>query len=471
MTLTRHALTLLLTTSALALAAGATETPLPKDLPPYGADRPIPPLSIAQRTLPNGLTVWLVNRPGFPKVTTYLAVRGGTAHDPADRQGLANLMAGLLNEGTTTRTSKQLAEELQTIGGELSAFASADAVFVYGTSLSNGLPILIHLLGDVTRHPSFPEKEVELAKANTLQSLLAQEAQPAFKANRAFQAAVFGTHPYHFASITPDVVKATTPEMLRALHASRFQPNQALLVISGDFQEPATLKLISAAFGDWKATGEVLQPLAAAPTSAPHQFLLIPRPGSVQSTLRVGRPTVSATHPDYIPMQLANVILGGSFGSRIVKNIREDKGYTYSPGARAAGWQAGGSYMVRADVRTEVTAASLMEIFYEMDRMGTTTVGETELQSAKRYMGGTYLFQNQMLRALTGTLATYWVNGQKPEALSEFIPKVNAVKAEEVRRIGRTYFASKDQTIVVVGDGTKAKAELEQFGPVQIQKN
>jgi predicted Zn-dependent peptidase len=211
--------------------------------------------------------------------------------------------------------------------------------------------------------------------------------------------------------------------------------------------------------------------LAEAPASSAHQFLLIPRPGSVQSTLRVGRPAVSATHPDYIPMQLANVILGGSFGSRIVKNIREDKGYTYSPGARAAGLQAGGSYIVRADVRTDVTAASLMEIFYEMDRMGTTTVGEAELQSAKRYMGGTYLFQNQMLRALTGTLATYWVNGQKPEALSEFIPKVNAVKAEEVRRIGRTYFAAKDQTIVVVGDEGKAKAELEQFGPVQVQKN
>ncbi|WP_243303660.1 M16 family metallopeptidase [Geothrix oryzisoli] len=471
MTPTRHALTLLLTVSALPLAAAAAEVPLPKDLPPYGADRAIPALNITQRTLPNGLAVWLVNRPGFPKVSAYLAVRGGNAHDAADRQGITGFMAGLLNEGTATRTSQQIAEELQTIGGELGAFASADAVFVQGSCLSTGLPTLINLLADVTRHPNFPEKEVELAKANTLQGLLAQEAQPAFKANRAFNTAIFGDHPYRFTSIAPQVVKATTPESLRALHAARFQPNQAVLVISGDLQEAATLKLITAALGDWKVTGEALKPLKEAPATAAHQFLLLPRPGSVQSTLRVGRPALSATHPDYIPMQLANTILGGSFGSRIVKNIREDKGYTYSPGARAAGMQVGGSYQVRADVRTEVTAASLMEIFYEMDRMGTTPVGEAELQSAKRYMGGTYLFQNQMLRALTGTLATYWVNGQKPEALSEFIPKVNAVKAEEVRRIGRTYFASKDQTVVVVGDEAKAKAELEQFGPVQILKN
>jgi predicted Zn-dependent peptidase len=471
MTLTRQALTLLLATSTLTLAAGSEEKPLPKDLPPYGVDRPIPPLNIAQRTLRNGLTVWIVHRPGFPKIASYLAIRGGNAYDPADRQGLTGLMAGLLNEGTTTRTSKQIAEELQAIGGELNAFASPDAVFIHGSCLSNGLPALVNLLAEVARHPSFPDKEVELAKANTLQGLLAQEALPAFKANRAFNAAIFGSHPYRFASLSPEVVKGATPASLKAIHAARFQPNQAVLVISGDLQEAATLKLVTAAFGDWKATGEALPTIRETPATSTHQFLLIPRPGSVQSTLRVGRPAVAATHPDYIPMQLANVILGGSFGSRIVKNIREDKGYTYSPGARATGMQVGGNYMVRADVRTEVTAASLMEIFYEMDRMGTTTVGEAELQSAKRYMGGTYLFQNQMLGALTGTLATYWVNGQKPEALSEFIPKVNAVKAEEVRRIGRTYFAAKDQTIVVVGDEAKAKAELEQFGPVQILKN
>lgn len=464
-------LALTLAASGLSLFAGHEEAPLPKDLPPYGAERPIPPLAITQRTLPNGLTVWVLNRPGFPKVSTTLAVRGGNAHDAAGSQGLSGLMAGLLSEGTATRSSKQIAEELQAIGGELGAFAGPDAVFIQGSSLSHGLPALLELLADVARHPAFPANEVELAKANTLQGLQAQEASPAFKAGKAFNAAIFGSHPYAFFSVAPEVVKAATPEALRTLHQARFQPGQALLVISGDLQADSALKLIAASFGDWKDAGSRLPALPEAPSASAHQFQLLPRAGSVQSTLRVGRPAVAATHADYIPLQLANVILGGSFDSRITKNIREDKGYTYSPGSRAAGMQAGGSYLVRADVRTEVTAASLMEIFYEMDRMGTTTVGEDELLRAKRFMGGTTLFQNQMLRALTGTLAAYWVNGQKPEALSEFIPKVNAVSAAEIRRIGRAYFASKDQSIVVVGDEAKAKAELEQFGPVQLLKN
>lgn len=471
MTITRHALGLVLAASSLLLTAAAEEKPLPKELPAYGPERPIPALNITQRTLPNGLTVWFLHRPGFPKVASYLVVRGGNAHDPADQQGLTGLMAGLLTEGTTTRSSKQIAEELQAVGGELSASAGPDAVFIHGSSLSNGLPVLLELMADVTRRPTFPVNEVDLVKANTLQGLQAQEAQPSFKANRAFSAAIFGSHPYAFVSIKPEVVQAATPEQFRAIHKARFQPGQALLVLSGDINEASTLKLITSAFGDWKASGETLKLLPEAPTASSHQFLLLPRPGSVQSTLRVGRPAVAATHADYVPLLLANVILGGSFDSRIVKNIREDKGYTYSPGARAAGMQRGGSYSVRADVRTDVTAASLMEIFYEMDRMGTTPVGADELLRAKRFMGGTYLFQNQMLAALTGSLATYWVNGLKPEALAEFIPKVNAVSAEEVRRIGRTYFAAKDQTIVVVGDEAKAKVELEQFGPVQLLKN
>jgi len=468
MTILRTTLSLLLTAQAAGLA-GSEEKPLPRELPPYGAERPIPALNLAQRTLPNGLTVWIESRPGFPRVTAFLAVRGGNAADPAEQRGTAGLMAGLLNEGTTTRTSKQIAEELQALGGELAAWAGPDAVFLSGSALSHRLPTLLNLLADVARRPTFPAKEVELAKANTLQSLQAQEAQPSFQANRAFNVALFGSHPYSFSSITPETVNAATPDSLRALHAARFQPNQAVLVLSGDLQVERAFKAIGEAFGDWQATGEGPKPLLSAPATCQRAFVLIPRPGSVQSTVRVGRPTVAATHEDYVPLQLANVILGGSFSSRIVRNIREEKGYTYSPGARASGLQVGGSYSIRADVRTEVTAASLMEIFYEMDRMGTTSVGEEELQSAKHYMGGTFLFQNQMQQALVGTLATYWVNGLKPGALSDFIPKVNKVTAEEVRRIGRTYFAAKDQTIVVVGDEAKAKLELEQFGPVRVQ--
>ncbi|BDU75810.1 M16 family metallopeptidase [Mesoterricola sediminis] len=466
---TRTTLIALLLASGCAAFAGQDEKPLPKELPPYGADRAIPPIDLTRKTLANGMEVWIVKRPGLPRVASYLAVRGGDASDPADRQGLSSFMAGLLAEGTARRSSRQIAEEIQAIGGELAAGAGPDAVLIHGTALSSGLGTLVNLLADVARHPAFPAKEVELSKANALQGLQAQEAQPGFKANRAFFAALFGEHPYRFTAITPELVKQVTPEQLRALHGERFQPGRALLVLSGDLQPAAALKAVEAAFGDWKATAPDLKPVPPAPTAAARQIVLVPRPGSVQSTLRVGRPAIPFNHADYVPFQLANIILGGSFHSRITRNIREDKGYTYSPAARLRSLREGGAYLVQADVRNDVTAATLNEIFYEMDRMASTDVHEEELVSAKRYMAGTFLAQNEMLQALTGTLATYWINGQQPEALSAFIPKVNAVTAADIRRVSRTWLASKDQTVVVVGDPAKAKAELEQYGLVTVK--
>lgn len=462
-------LTLFLAGFSLAFA-GSEGKPLPKALPPYGEDRPIPAASVVQRKLSNGLTVWLVKRPGFPKVSLNLVVRGGNGYDATDRQGLTGFMAGMLTEGTTNRSSRQIAEELQTIGGNLSAFSSADAVNLMGSSLSNGLPSLLNLLADVARHPAFPAKEVELSKVNTLQSLIAQEASSSYLADRALGTAIFGSHPYAFTSIRPDLVKTITSEQLHSLHGERFRPDQALLVLSGEFDETVAIRLVESTFGEWKSGGIPFVPIPKAVGVSAHQLLLVPRPGSVQSTLRVGRLAIAAAHPDYIPMQLANVILGVDFESRIVKNIREDKGYSYHPGSSVYGQQQGGYFSVQADVRNEVTAASLVEIIYEIDRMGATTVGTDELQRSKRYLVGSYLFQNELQRAMTGTLAGYWVNGLKPEALAEFVPKVNAVSAEDVRRIGRTYFASKDQTILVVGDEAKVKSELEQFGPVQVLK-
>lgn len=458
----------LIVLSLLALPVGASEEkPLPPDLPAYGADRPIPVPRITQKTLPNGLSVWLVQREGFPKVTLRLAIRGGMAHDSAGQAGVSNLFASLLTEGTSSRTSKRIAEELQTVGGEIGAFASSDATYLYVQGLGQGLPLILDVLADVTQNSAFPEKEVTLAKANALQGLKAQSANPGFQANKVFAAQVFRTHPYSRVTLTEAVIDGVTPASLKQLRDRRFRPDRALLVVAGDFKEEIAFKHINKVFGTWKASGEPEAALDLAPQDGHREILLLERPGSVQSTLRVGRASVPAASPEAIPLALANVIMGGSFDSRITKNIREDKGYTYSPDSSVQGRQVGGMFQVRADVRNAVTAASLMEIFYEMDRMATTPVPEHELQRAKRYMGGIYLFQNQLQNAVAGTLATYWVNGLPPEFLGSFVEKVGSVKAEEVRAVSEKFFNPKDLTIVVVGDSTKIRKELEHFGPVK----
>jgi zinc protease len=447
-----------------ALLFALEEKPLPKDLPPFEPDRPLPTLSIDEFKVPTGLPAWLVRRPGFPKVTVILAVRGGTAADPKGLEGMAELLASTLTEGTPTRTSKRIAEELQAVGGEIQASASDDAILIRIDALASGAREVFSILADVAQNASFPQTEVELAKTNALQQLQVRSAEPGFLAEKAFAAAVYGSHPYRVVAPTPEVIGAVTPEKLKAEFARRFHPDRALLVVVGDLDAALARKTIQGSFGGWKVAGESPAPTPPPPPSS-RALLLVDRPGSVQSSILVGRSTVKATDPDYYPLLVANTIFGGSFGSRLTKNIREDKGYTYSPFSRALTHQEDGLLQVRADVRNEVTGASLLEVFYELDRMGATTPTGEEIATAKRFQSGLFLIRNQIQGSVARSLATNWVNGLPPQALSEFVGRVNGVSAEQIRHAGRTYFPSAHQTVVVVGDEGKIKDDVSQFGP------
>jgi len=458
----------LLAAALVAPGAPAKEPPQnPKDLPAFGADRPLPLPAIGRSTLPNGLTVWVVPRPGFPKVSAVLAVRGGLAADPAALPGLSSLLATTLKEGTARRTSRRIAEELQEIGGDLSVSASADAVYLRASALSTGTPRLLDLLGDVALAPSFPPAEVELAKENAVQELEAEESTPDYLAGKAFAEAVYGGHPYRVVSASRETIGKTTPELLRKEHARRFRPDQALLVLSGDLDEAAAKAAAAKVFGGWRAAGEPVPPTPPVPPARPRELLLLDRPGSVQSTVVAGRPGPAVTDPDWYDVLVANTIYADAFGSRLVTNLREEKGYTYSPSGDLVTRRAGSLLEVQADVRNEVTAATLLEVFYELDRMAATTPTPEELAGAKRYQAGMFLLRNQLQGAFANALARNWVNGLPPEALGEFVPKVNAVTAEQVKAAGRKHFLSGTQTVVVVGDAKEARPQLELFGVVK----
>jgi predicted Zn-dependent peptidase len=461
----------LLAAGLLAPAAFAAEPPpLPAGFPAFGADRPLPVPAIAKSTLPNGLTVWLVKRPGFPKVSAVLAVRGGTAADPAGMEGVSNLLASTLKEGTAKKSSRQIAEELQAIGGDLGVSAGADAVTLRASALATGTGRLLDLLAGVALAPAFPAGEVALAKENAIQELEAAESTPDYLAGKAFAKAVYGAHPYHVVSATRETIGKTTPELLRKEYARRFRPDQALLVLSGDLDEAATKAAVAKAFGAWRAAGDPLPPTPPAPPARPREILLADRPGSVQSTIIAGRPGPAVADPDWYDALVANTIYSDAFGSRLVRNIREEKGYTYSPSGDFITRRAGSVLQVQADVRNEVTAATLLEVFYELDRMAATKPTPDELAGAKRYQGGLYLLRNQLQGAVAGTLARNWVNGLPPEALGEFVPKVNAVTAEAVQAAGRRHFLSSTQTVVVVGDAKGVRPQLELFGAVKETK-
>jgi zinc protease len=223
-------------------------------------------------------------------------------------------------------------------------------------------------------------------------------------------------------------------------------------------------------FGTWQGQGEAAPATPPAPTLGTREILVVDRPGSVQSEIRVGRPMVRMTDPEYYPELVANTIFGGAFSSRLVENIREDKGYTYSPGARVSAYREGGLLRIRAAVRNDVTAATLLEIFYELDRMGATLPTTDELARAKRYQSGLYVLRNALQGALARTLASNWVDGLPPTALAEFVPKVDAVSAAQVREVGQKLFTSRTQTVVIGGDAAKIASDLAQFGEVKVEK-
>jgi predicted Zn-dependent peptidase len=323
------------------------------------------------------------------------------------------------------------------------------------------------VLADVARSASFPPAEVQLAKGNAVQGLLARESTPDFQAQKAFARAVFGEHPYHIVAPTKEVLEAATPEALRREFARRFRPEGALLVVVGDVDGAAVSAAVTRSFGPWKGAGEGPEPTPPPPPAGTRRILVVPRPGSVQSTIVVGRPAPTVTDPEYFPLLVANTICAGSFTSRLVENIREDKGYTYSPGGSVQAMRRGALLSVNADVRSEVTGGTLLEMLYELDRMGATLPTDEEMSRAKRYQSGLYLLRNQIQGAVARTLARNWVDDQPPEALGEFVAKVNAVTADQVREVGRKVFPSATQTVVVVGDEAKIREELSPFGKIE----
>jgi zinc protease len=442
---------------------------LPKDLPAYGPEKPLQAPSVKIAKLDNGLTVWLVSRPGFPKVSYAVAVRGGLAADPSDRPGISELLSKTIDQGTQSRTARQIAEEFQGAGGDLTADAEKDSIRVSTTILSSKADAALTVLADILQKASFPDSEVDLAKRNLADSLRQQEASPFFLATRAMAKVLFGDNPYHVTSPTQESIAAATPADLRKVYAQRFRPDQALFVAVGDFEGEKMLDVVKSKFGSWKAPPEVPLAAPAPPAGVPaHAVFIVARPGSVQTTLQFGAFGPLRSDPDYEATKVANAIYGGTFGSRLVTNIREDKGYTYSPGARLQTYRSAGVLTTRADVRNQVTAASFNEIVYELNRLVTTSPTPEELAQARRYLVGIEAIRLQVRDAVCRELAGLWVANLPPEKIEIYSKKIATITAADVDSAAKKYFPASRATVVAVGEDKVVRDALAPFGlPIQ----
>jgi zinc protease len=445
------------------------QAPLPKDLPAYGPEKPLEAPSVKIAKLDNGLTVWLVSKPGFPLLTYSVSVRGGLAADPADRPGISELLSNTIDQGTKSHNARQIAEDLQGAGGDLNADAAKDSIEVSTTILSAKAKPAMAVLADILQNASFPDNEVALAKHNLADALQQQEGDPGFLASRAVANVLFGRNPYHVISPTQESVSASTSADLRKIFAQRFRPDQAVFIAVGDFQNDKMLELVKSNLGAWKAPAEppVGETARFSPDPA-HAVFLVERPGSVQTTIELAAPGPLRGDADFEAAVVANAIYGGTFGSRLTSNIREEKGYTYSPRTFLETYRAAGALVSQADVRNAVTAATVNEIIYELNRMVSTSPTSDELSQAKRYLVGVQAIGLQRRSSVAGELTGLWVKGLLPEEIGVYGKKVAATTSAEVDTAAKKYFPAARAAIVAVGEPGVVREALAPFGlPIQ----
>src|SRR5919112_466773 len=447
-----------LTTTALA----QQKTP-----PPPGAARPLNLPKITEKKLPNGLTVVLAPLPNVPKISSILTFRSATtASDRDAHPGIAQIAAGVANEGTDTRTSIQIKEELRSIGGSLGLGSDADSTTMTATSLSEFSTRLFDLMSDVAQHPSFPETEVKLAQENTIQQIKAGRANPQFLVNERFQKAVFGNHPYGFVVPDEKSINALTREDLKTFVSKYYIPNAAHLIVVGDIDVDKTFAEIEKAFGGWKSGTVPPDENPEVPKRDKRQIYFVNRPGSIQSAIYIGNVTIPRKDKDYFAIRTADTIYGGSFYSRLTRNIRESKGYTYSPFSSSNTRAKTGSFLAGAFVRNEVTGPTLLEIFYELDRMRVLPVTDEELKAAKEFSTGNFSVELASQIGLAGRISTIYTYDLDKNFINDFRPKIEALTPADIQRVAAKYFDTYHAAVVIFGDWDKGKDQVTPFGDV-----
>jgi len=445
-----------------ALALAAAPAAAQKEAPPAPGtpkDFRVPPRRTF--TLPSGMKVTMVRYGVVPKATVNLRLTTGGIDEGPDEVQLAGLTANMLVEGTATRSAADISRQAAEMGGGLTAGAGDDEVNVGGDVLSESAERYVSLLADVVLHPRFAPADVERLRANLMRDNAIALSSPGQIARQKFRQMIFGDHPYGRVFAPESMLSGYTTEKVREFHAGNFGARRAHLYVSGVFDAAKVERAVRTAFAGW-AAGAPPTVRPPAPVSR-RQLELIDRPDAVQSSLRVGLPVADPSSPDWVRLNVADALLGGAFGSRITSNIRENKGYTYSPFSFVAPWPGTGVWTEVADVTTNVTGPSLKEIFYEVDRLRNEAPPEPELTGIKNNMVGLFTIQNSSRGGLIGQLQFVDQYGLGDAYLSGYVKNVMAVTPTEIQQTAQKYFDPSRMTITVVGDKKVVEPQLEPY--------
>jgi predicted Zn-dependent peptidase len=437
-------------------------------VPPLGPEQPVVWPARTRRKLSNGLEVVLVESHTIPKITAQLLFRSGNAAAVRQAPGLGEITATVLRTGTASRDTNRIEEDLRRMGADLGTGAGADSSAISFGGLAEFTTGLLDMVSDLAQHASFPAEELERERRQMLESLRIDRTTPDFLATERLRKVLFGQHPYSVIAPTEAQVESYTREQMIAYYREHYRPGNALFIAVGDFVPEKMLEQIEKAFGRWPAGKPETQTEAQPPQLHHRRVHLVHLPGTVQTQVLLGNRAITRRDPNWLKLSLTNCIYGGAFNSRLVMNIREQKGYTYSPRSSVHGLRQHGYLTIHAAVRNEVTAATLTEMFYEMDRLRALPVGEAELSDARNYQSGVFSLGLATQDGLAGQLATVYLNEMPEDFLETYREKVRAITSEDVLGVARKYFDSANAQIVIVGDRAQVEEQAALFGDVEV---
>jgi len=447
------------------------EAEVPTLAPALTSERPVTWPRRTRARLANGLEVVLAEARSIPKFHGELYFRAGDALVADRAPCLAEMTATVVRTGTAKRASRQIEEDLRRLGADLGTSAGQDTSAISFAGLSEFAEPLLQMVNELAREASFPDAEFERERRQKLEEVKLERTSPGFLAGERLRKVLFGAHPYAQVSPSEAQVAAYQREDLQSVYREIYTPENALLMLVGDFDPPALLKTIEKVFADWTGKKPVAKEAPGPPKPRGRRVYLVHNPGSVQTQILAGCHAITRKHPDWLRLGLTNSLYGGAFNSRLVMNIREDKGYTYSPRSGLMPLREYGYFSISAAVRNDVVAASLTEIFYELDRLRSVRVPEAELADAQNYQTGVFSMGLATQEGLLSQFSTVELNELPADYLETYRDKVRGLTAEDLLATARKYLDSANMQIVVVGDRAQIEEQAGLFGEVEVYDN
>jgi zinc protease len=421
--------------------------------------------------LPNGIHVMVLQDRRAPQVSVQLSVRGaGGYYDPADRIGLAQFTAALMREGTTTKSSTEISEQLERIAAQVNVSAgmsSEDATF-FGSSLTEHLDVVLDLMADVLLNPAFAADELARYKTQRRAQLVQQRSNPGFLAQERYSIVMAGDHPDGRISPTIATLDQTTREDLAKFHRERYLPDYAVFAIAGDISMADAVKKITAEFGGWKKAGVAVPQVTDPASLAKPGVYLVERPDSVQTNLVVGTQAIKRSDPDYYALTVMNKVVGGGPTGRLFINLREAKGYTYGAYSNIDAPRFRGTWTASTQVRTEVTEPALTDLLDELRKVREVPVPAPELADAKRALVASFALTLESPQTLLNNALTRYRHGLPADYWDRYPERIMAITAADVQMMAKKYLDPSRVQVVAVGKGEAIARALRKVGSVEV---